>query len=107
MTTEAQVENALHFLSTSAQDYANAKGERIFLEEQRKVVKATIFGMVDGGVAEREAFAYRHADYQKLLQELRSAVVSEELLRAKRAAAEARIEVFRTLEASKRAANLT
>lgn len=106
MTTAQQVENALAFLSTSAQEFAEAKGLRVYLEEQRKIVKATIFGMADGGVAEREAFAYSHADYRKVVDELRRAVVTEELLRAKRAAADARIEVWRSQESSRRAANV-
>lgn len=107
MTSIAQVENALNFLSTSAEDYANARGELAYLEEQKKIVRATIFGMLEGKVAEREAGSYSHPDYVKVIKEYQTAVIRVELLRAKRASAEARIEVWRSLESSRRAANIT
>lgn len=107
MITQEQVESALTYLAESAKDYAEAKGLRVWLEEKRKVVKATVFSASpQGTVAEREAWAYQQTEYTKLIEDLRGAVVAEETLRAYRGAAEARIEVWRSQEATRRSANV-
>lgn len=103
-----RVEKAVEFLTDSAREYAEARGRRIWLEEKRKVVKAMNFEAErgNGGVAEREAKAYCAPEYMALLDELRDAVMDEERLRALRVAAEAKIEVWRSLESTRRAANV-
>lgn len=105
-TPVERVEAALEYLAESAEPYAEAKGRRVWLEHKLKTFKATAFLANEGNNAEREAQAYRSGDYQSATDELKEAVVTEEKIRALRVAAEARIEIFRTLEASKRAANV-
>ena len=104
--TREGVEDALIYLAESAKEYAEAKGRRVWLEERRKIVKAQAFSLAEGTMAEREALAYQGADYQKCVDELREAVAAEETMRAYRAAAECRVEVWRSLESSRRAANV-
>lgn len=107
MITEDQVGSALTYLAETAVDWAQAKGRRVWLEEKRKVIKAQLFASApDGTIQSRESWAYAHKDYADHLSELREAVEAEETLRAYRAAAEARIEVWRSLESSRRAANV-
>lgn len=102
------VESAVHYLAETAEDYAKAKGRRVYLDEHRKSVKsALILQAPEGPVAMREAWAYNHADYRKIVSDIEDAVVTEETLRAFRNGAEARICVWRTLEATKRAENIT
>jgi hypothetical protein len=94
---------AVDFLLNKAPEYAKAKAQRVYIEQYRKSLKAILF-LGDGGktIAEREAAAYSHADYLVLLEGLKEAVEQEESLRWQMVAAEARIEVWRSQEATNR-----
>lgn len=107
--TREGVEDALVYLAESAKEYAEAKGRRVWLEGRLQVVKAGQFAVARStgkSAADSEGEARGSAAYQECLDELRDAVTAEETMRAYRVAAEARIEVFRTLESSRRAANV-
>lgn len=104
--SQDEVEKALDYLATSAKGYAEAKGRRVWLEERRKIVKAAAFSQAEGTAGERESTAYTSGDYKQCVDDLRDAVVAEETARAWRVAAEAKIEVWRSLESSRRAANV-
>lgn len=100
---EINPNRAVDFLLQNAPDYAKAKATRIYLEQYRKSLKATLFVQDDGKtIADREAAAYSHPDYLANLNALRDAVEVEESLRWKMVAAEARIEVWRSQEATNR-----
>ena len=94
---------AVDFLLNKAPEYAKAKAQRVYIEQYRKSLKSILF-LGDGGktIAEREAAAYSHADYLVLLEGLKEAVEQEESLRWQMVAAEARIEVWRSQEATNR-----
>lgn len=98
---------ALEFIRDNATAIAQAKANRIYLEEFRKTQKAILMreaendGMVTIAAQEREA--YSHDKYQKLLLGLKEAVQEEERLRWLMVAAQAKIEVWRSFESSKRA----
>ncbi len=84
--------------------YANAKGERVYLEEYRKTLKATLMkacGESAIGAQEREAYAA--PEYAQHLAGLQAAVEAEETLRWRLVAAQAAVEVWRSQEASARA----
>jgi hypothetical protein len=53
-------------------------------------------------MAEKEADAYAHPEYQAVLEGLREAVEEAERLRWMLIAAQARVDVYRTQEASNR-----
>lgn len=106
MISQDDVEKALDYLAKSAKEYAEAKGRRVWLEEKRKVIKAHAFSLAVGTIGERESTAYQSGEYKQCIDDLRDAVVAEETMRAYRVAAEARIEVWRSLESSRRAANV-
>lgn len=98
---------ALDFIRDNATPLAQAKANRIYLEEFRKTQKAILMreaednGMVTIAAQEREA--YSHEKYQNLLLGLKEAVQEEERLRWLMIAAQAKIEVWRSFESSKRA----
>lgn len=98
---------AVDYMIAKSGEYAQAKANRIYLEEYRKTLKAQLMkdamaqGIEAANAQEREAYA--HAEYKKLLLGLKEAVESEERLRWMLIAAEARIEVWRSQESSKRA----
>lgn len=99
--------DAVDYMIAKSKEYAYSKANRIYMEEFRKSLKSQLMkdAMVQGHAAvnaqEREAYA--HPDYVQHLTALRQAVEAEETLRWMLVAAEARVEVWRSQEASKRA----
>ena len=102
MITDAQVEAANDFIRDNAGHLAEAKANRIYLEQFRKSKKAMLVSEVSGTVQEREAHAYAHKDYLELLHGLREAVEVEEKLRWQMTAAQTKIEIWRTQSANER-----
>jgi hypothetical protein len=94
---------AVDFLIKNAAAYAQAKAEVVYLTEYRKTVKAIGFkNSLKNTMAEKEADAYSCAEYIQCVEGLKEAVEEAERLRWMLVAAQARIDVFRTLEASNR-----
>lgn len=101
-TTDAN--EAIDFIYKNATPYAQAKANRIYLEEFRKSQKALLMAESDAGTAvAREQYAYSHPAYLELLDGIKAAVEAEETLRWQMVAAQARVEVWRSEEASARA----
>lgn len=94
---------AVEFLITNATKYAEAKAKRMYLEEFRKSKKALLMSeCTEKHANAREQYAYAHPEYQQLLLDLRTAVEVEEQLRWHQIAAQLRVEVWRSQEASNR-----
>ena len=99
-------QKALEDIARSAPAYAKAKAERIYVEEYRKTLKAMLMQEAESGghkasvTQEREAYASPR--YAVHLEALRDAVEAEETLRWRMVAAEAAVEVWRSMEASNR-----
>jgi len=94
---------AINFMIKNAKAYAEAKANVTYLEQFRKSKKALLFANAMGNtIADKEAYAYSHPEYTELLDGLKEAVVEAERLRWMLVAAQARIDVFRTQEASNR-----
>ena len=88
---------AVDFIVRNAGKFAEAKAQRIYLEEFRKTKKALLMNQCDEkAVNAREQYAYSHTEYQELLSGLRAAVAIEEDLKWKLEAARLRIEVWKT-----------
>ena len=91
-----------HIIKT-APKFAEAKAQRVYLEEYRKTKKALLMAESSAKTsAEREQYAYSHDEYAALLEGLRAAVEIEERLKWELTAAQARVEVWRSMEASNR-----
>ncbi len=94
---------AAEFLRDNAPRYAQAKANRVYLEQFRKSKKALLMSQCDASsVAAKEMFAYAHHDYIALLDGLREAVEAEEKVRWQLTAAELKIEIWRTESANNR-----
>ena len=94
---------AITYILKNAKKFAEAKAKRIYLEEYRKSLKAILMKEAREetiGAQEREAYA--HPRYAELLTGLAAAVQIEEKLRWDLIAAQARVEVWRSMEASNR-----
>lgn len=108
MSDEAEIKifRCLDFIAGNAKKYAQAKANRIYLEEFRKSKKALLMKEAEraghNAVSAQEREAYADAGYQKHLEALRDAVMAEEELRWLMVGAQAKIEVWRTLESTRR-----
>ena len=94
---------AVDFILKIAPKYAKAKAERVYLEEYRKSKKALLMQQhTDKAIGAQEREAYAHPEYIGLLAALQVAVETEETARWQLVAAQARVEVWRSQEASAR-----
>ena len=94
---------SIDFMIKNAQAYAKAKAEVTYLDQFRKSKKAILFANAIGNtVADKENYAYSHPEYLAVLDGLKEAVEEAERLRWMLVAAQARIDVWRSQEASNR-----
>lgn len=97
-------EKAIEYIFHYGKKFGEAKGKRIYMEEYRKSLKAMIMKRsLETTVNAQEREAYSHPEYIDHLRALQGAVEIEEELRWRLIAAQARIEVWRSLEATNRA----
>jgi hypothetical protein len=99
-------DDAIEYIFKHGKKFAKAKAERVYLEEWRKSKKAILMqqAQVNGHqtAAAQEREAYADQEYVDLLQGLKAAVEAEEEIRWGLVAAQARIDVWRSREASSR-----
>lgn len=96
----------LEYIKRTAPKYAKAKADRIYLEEFRKTKKAQVMSQYVGEpVNAQERYAYADPEYIEVLEGLKAAISLEEEYRWKLIAAQALIEVWRSLSANQRAEN--
>jgi hypothetical protein len=101
--SETDIDRALAYLRDNAEKDAQARAERLYLEIYLKTVLAQEMGKMDGSIAAADAAARRSDAYIAALQGYRDAIFEDERRRFLRGAAEAKIEAFRTMEATRRA----
>lgn len=96
-------QKAVDFIRDNAQRFGQAKADRMYIEEFRKSKKAILMGQCNAKSAvDREQYAYSHPEYLSLLDGLKAAVEVEERVKWEMTAAQLRIEVWRSQEASNR-----
>ena len=103
---EKSINDSVDYIYTHGQKYAEAKGELTYLEEYRKSKKAMLMkcAMTNGikTVAAAEIEAYADMEYIELIKGLSAAVEKAESLRWGLVAAQARIDIWRSINASNR-----
>lgn len=102
--TDDEIDKALDYLRDNARDAAQARADRIYVEEYRKVIKAQLMkehGDKSAVLQEREAYA--DPRYVAHLDAIKQAVFEDEGHRFLRAAADAKIEAWRTQSSNTRA----
>ena len=101
---EIDIFKCLDFIRDHAEEYAIAKANRIYMEGFLKVIKAKIMAEDKSQpVNAQERNAYSHPSYEAHLLAIKEAVEIEEELRWKLIAAQAMVEVWRSLSANQRA----
>ena len=97
------INEAVDYMIRHSKEYAIAKANVVYLENFRKTQKAICFqSSLRSTMAEKEADAYAHKDYIAVLVGLKEAVEDAERLRWMLVAAQARIDIWRSQEASNR-----
>ncbi len=102
--TDEEIDKALDYLRDNARDAAQAKADRIYVQEYRKVLKAQLMkehAALSAVLQEREA--YSDPRYVEHLEAIRQAVMADEGHTFLRAAADAKIEAWRTQSSNTRA----
>jgi hypothetical protein len=101
---EVDPHEAVDYILKNAGKFAKAKAERVYIEEYRKSKKAILMKRsLENAIGAQEREAYAHEEYHQLLEALKDAVEIEEKLRWDMVAAQSRIDIYRTEQATKRA----
>ena len=105
--SEATVEKSLTFLVNNASKAAEARANRIYMEEYRKVIKAEVMAKhLDKPLAAQEREAYASQEYKNHLKALSDSITIDERYRFRTAAEQAIIEAWRSQSANERAHKL-
>lgn len=107
MISEEEVEASVTYLQATADASARARANRVVLEHGLKRIKA--LGMMKCNnlpVSAQEREAYASPEYETALDGLRQAIFEDERHRALRDAHSAKIEAWRTAEATRRSVRL-
>ena len=105
--SEEDIDKALAYLRDNASSAAQARANRLYMEEYRKVVKSEIMQQYEHlaiGAQERNAYADRR--YKEHLDVMKTAIYEDEKHRFLMSAAEAKIDAWRTMNANIRAIKL-
>ena len=104
MIDEKEVEAAVDWLRDTANEAAQKRAERLYLDEYRKVLRAKLMKQyMDLPVSAQEREALADPKYEEHLQALKTAINEDEKMRFLRVAAEAKIEAWRSMNANHRA----
>lgn len=103
MIDESDIGKALDWLVKNATPAAQARANKVYLLEYRKSLKAILMSK-SGETTEagKEREAYSHPEYIKHLDALKTAVFEDERYSWLQTAAEAKINMWRSQEASRR-----
>ena len=100
---QIDVDACFRFVQANAQNLGNAKGEIIRLEGKLKATKAALMDASDSSsAAMKESDALRDVRYMEVVNELAAATAEETRLGIMIKAAFFKIEVFKTLEYTRR-----
>lgn len=100
---EIDPNKAIAYIMENAPKFAKAKADRVFIENYLRTIKSKLMNKEEGTLGNKEAYAYAHPDYEAQLKALQIATELEESLKFMLTAAQARIEVWKTMEYTKRA----
>lgn len=104
MISDDEVDKAVEYLRSNARAAAQAKANRVYVEEYRKVVKSQIMREnANMALGAQEAIAYADHRYVQHLKAIEAAIEKDEYNRWMMVAAEAKIEAWRTQAANLRA----
>lgn len=95
-------QKAVEYIILNSAKYAASKADRVFIENNLRVVKARLMNQEEGTLGAKEAYAYSSPEYEAQVLGLRQAVEAEEHMRYMLEAAKLRVEIWKTNEFTKR-----
>ena len=102
-TEEIDPSKAVQFIYEQSAIFAQAKADRTYIENYLRSAKSRLMlESTASSIAAKEMEAYATDHYVKLLEGLKEAVEVEEKLKWQLIAAQARIEIWRSQEATNR-----
>ena len=103
MIYDDEVERAIDYLRDNASKASRARAEREYMDEYRKVIKASIMREhADKPIGAQEAIAYADPRYKTHLDVMKEAIEKDEYHRWGRTAAEAKLSAWQTMSANNR-----
>lgn len=102
MITDEQAYEAADWIHQNCGKIADAKANRVYIEERLRVVRAEIILATEGTVSTKEAAAFASPEYAKELEDYKQAIREESFLLTKLKAAETKMEYWRTQSATLR-----
>jgi hypothetical protein len=103
MITDDEAEKAVNYVRDHATASAQAKANRIYMEEYRKVVKAQIMRENDDkALGTQEAIAYADPRYKQHLEAMKTAIEKDEYQKWMMTAAEAKVSAWQTMSRNQR-----
>lgn len=103
MISDDEVERAIDYLRDSASKAGRARAEREYMDEYKKVIKASIMREnADKPIGTQEAIAYSDPRYATHLTVMKEAIERDEFYRWGRTAAEAKLAAWQTMSANNR-----
>lgn len=106
MISADRLQKALTYLAETDERAAKAKALLTGLEESTKTIKSIEFLKSGGTNGEREATAFASPAYREHTKKIEDATYDYELMRNKRVTETLLIEVWRSLNASRRQGNI-
>lgn len=101
---DEEIHKAIDFLAYKAPGlYGEAKELRIATESLVKSIRSEIFLREEGKIAEKEAKSYASQEYKDAVISFANATREEEVIRLQIAAANMKIEIWRTQQSNRRA----
>ena len=103
MTEEIDIFAVLTYLAKGSRPLAQARANRLDLEQNRKSILAKLINDCEEKTAQaKESWAYCQPEYLEFLAGLKVAIEEDEFQRSMMAAAHTKAEVFRTIQANNR-----
>jgi len=106
LISEDRLQKALTYLANTDESCAELKTETERREFKAKAIRDAIFKRLDGSVADRQAKAGSSDEYGEAMEAYFEAMQQHEAMKNKRATEVILIEVWRSLNASRRAGNV-
>ena len=101
---EIDIFKTLEYIRDTAPKYAQAKANRVYLEEFKKSKQAQLMAeVINEPVNAQTRHAHAHAEYIALLDGLKEAIEEEEKLKWRLISAQAMVSCWQTLSANERA----
>lgn len=95
---------AVEYIMKHSAEFAKAKAERVYLENFLRSKKSILMATAKAStISGAEAEAYAHSEYIGVLEGLKEAVEAEEKLKWMLTAAQLKVEIWRSQEATNRA----